>query len=677
MQEGQSEGAQHRASQREPHTQPSSQRAERSASTFSQGSTEQLDPDTATETRSKNAKLSATLIPQGPQLGPRGPQQLDELTLSGVREPAANGGKVTEIGELEPELGVGSLEPGWRVGGSLEANLPYFESRGAREMESQAGADTGTDKDGLTAGDQEPRGAGEEVTEPEAEETPVKPARTALEVHLTPAPSGRAYIDLQWEGPEASSVTPRNKSPKPLPVSPNTVPQPSAPTYPSPPPLSRLPPPPTLAQLPSQARKTNILEDSKVRRAGKKPMFTFFEKPKVTPNPELLSLVLGLDERKRREEPGPGVGLGLEEEEYLSLGAEAASLAQPSEPGSGPYQAPEWLSCLKPSEARAQLQSGASQALAERTGRGAELFARRQSRMEKYVIESAPVRETPARSPSPTMSLPPSWKCSELPRRASATGWLTGPKSSRGGFRTQPAAFTAPPRPPPQAPPRWDGSPHQLNPSLFILSPKKSPTASLPKAAPPAPKVIMAEEPPPTRPPPPLRQASLPAPQPQASLPAPKPQASLAAPQSQASLPGTFIQAALPGPLRQVSFFSTINEASLPAPLTQAALPTPQPQVSFSHQASLFPPQPQALYTSTNNQGSFPPPHTGLAPSPHTGLAPSPSRRPRSLPLTHGLAPSPSRRPRSPPPSHRPRSLLPSHRPRSPPPAEPPPPHPG
>lgn len=45
-------------------------------------------------------------------------------------------------------------------------------------------------------------------------------------------------------------------------------------------------------------------------------------------------------------------------------------------------------------------------------GKGAELFAKRQSRMEKFVVDSSTVQSNKPRSPSPTASLPPSWKYS-------------------------------------------------------------------------------------------------------------------------------------------------------------------------------------------------------------------------------------------------------------------------
>nr|XP_020457658.1 synaptopodin-2-like isoform X1 [Monopterus albus] len=45
-------------------------------------------------------------------------------------------------------------------------------------------------------------------------------------------------------------------------------------------------------------------------------------------------------------------------------------------------------------------------------GKGAELFAKRQSRMEKFVVDSETVQANKTRSLSPTTSLPNSWRCS-------------------------------------------------------------------------------------------------------------------------------------------------------------------------------------------------------------------------------------------------------------------------
>ncbi|KAI1883448.1 hypothetical protein AGOR_G00231550 [Albula goreensis] len=69
------------------------------------------------------------------------------------------------------------------------------------------------------------------------------------------------------------------------------------------------------------AIKTGILQDTRRRIVGK-PMFTFKEAPKVSPNPELLNL-LNRHDRKPGLEYSP-------EEDYLSLGAEACNFLQPS-----------------------------------------------------------------------------------------------------------------------------------------------------------------------------------------------------------------------------------------------------------------------------------------------------------------------------------------------------------
>ncbi|XP_061816914.1 uncharacterized protein synpo2a [Nerophis lumbriciformis] len=67
------------------------------------------------------------------------------------------------------------------------------------------------------------------------------------------------------------------------------------------------------------AIRTGLL-DSKRRNAGK-PMFTFKEAPKVSPNPELLNLL------NMRRDKKTGIELGAEED-YLSLGAEACNFLQ-------------------------------------------------------------------------------------------------------------------------------------------------------------------------------------------------------------------------------------------------------------------------------------------------------------------------------------------------------------
>lgn len=51
-----------------------------------------------------------------------------------------------------------------------------------------------------------------------------------------------------------------------------------------------------------------------------------------------------------------------------------------------------------------------------RKGKGAELFARRQTRMEKFIVDSETVQANTGRSPSPTLSMPSTWKYSSIVR---------------------------------------------------------------------------------------------------------------------------------------------------------------------------------------------------------------------------------------------------------------------
>ncbi|NXN55748.1 SYNP2 protein, partial [Rynchops niger] len=233
------------------------------------------------------------------------------------------------------------------------------------------------------------------------------------------------------------------------------------------------------------AKRTGILQEAK-RRSTSKPMFTFKEAPKVSPNPALLSLVHNAEGKK-------GTGAGFEsgpEEDYLSLGAEACNFMQtqaskqkapppvapkPSlkvSPTAGTPVSPVWsppaMSSTKapsfPAPASPQaaypaaLKSpqyplspvhppstldlagpfkGPQATLASpnhtpktpvtpsagetkppfemppaMSGKGAQLFARRHSRMEKYVVDSETVQANMARASSPTPSLPASWKYS-------------------------------------------------------------------------------------------------------------------------------------------------------------------------------------------------------------------------------------------------------------------------
>lgn len=144
------------------------------------------------------------------------------------------------------------------------------------------------------------------------------------------------------------------------------------------------------------ASRTGILLEAR-HRASKKPMFNRPEEKKpVAYNPELLSLVQNLDERSR---PGgePGFESGPEED-FLNLGAEACNFMQANKNRAPPPVAP------KPPNSTVEIpQMG---------GKGADLFARRQSRMDRYVVDKHPRSPAQPREPSPTPSMPGHWKYS-------------------------------------------------------------------------------------------------------------------------------------------------------------------------------------------------------------------------------------------------------------------------
>uniref|UniRef100_A0A8C3GML8 Synaptopodin 2-like protein n=1 Tax=Cairina moschata TaxID=8855 RepID=A0A8C3GML8_CAIMO len=154
------------------------------------------------------------------------------------------------------------------------------------------------------------------------------------------------------------------------------------------------------------APRTGILQEAR-RRGNKKPMFSKIEeKKKNSPNPELLSLVQNLDEKPKGDHPGAGFESGPEED-FLSLGAEACNFMQSS---GRKFKTPPPVA-PKPQQQDAGLVNGAHD-MPQLKGKGAELFAKRQSRMDKFVVETTPKLESKPRTPSPSPSLPSSWKYS-------------------------------------------------------------------------------------------------------------------------------------------------------------------------------------------------------------------------------------------------------------------------
>uniref|UniRef100_A0A2K5CJS7 Synaptopodin 2 n=1 Tax=Aotus nancymaae TaxID=37293 RepID=A0A2K5CJS7_AOTNA len=304
------------------------------------------------------------------------------------------------------------------------------------------------------------------------------------------------------------------------------------------------------------AKRTGILQEAK-RRSTTKPMFTFKE-PKVSPNPELLSLLQN-SEGKR------GTGAGGDsgpEEDYLSLGAEACNfmqstsakqktpppvapkpavkssssqpvtpvspvwspgvaptqppafpksspskgtvvssikIAQPSYPPArpasslnlaGPFKGPQAAVASQnytpkptvPTPTVNAAQPGAvgpSNELPGMSGRGAQLFAKRQSRMEKYVVDSDTVQAHAARAQSPTPSLPASWKYSSNVRAPPPVAYnpIHSPSYPLAALKSQPSAAQASKvskkkgKKPLNALDVMKHQPYQLNASLFTFQP--------------------------------------------------------------------------------------------------------------------------------------------------------------------------------------------------------------
>ncbi|XP_068442430.1 synaptopodin [Clinocottus analis] len=354
-----------------------------------------------------------------------------------------------------------------------------------------------------------------EIPPPPSYATPPLPAISAPQpLAFSPPPPPPSYPTPPL--PAFTNQPPQTYYSSPPPMSPfmppsfNTPPQfpmssvsqyPPMPHYgpPTAPRPSTFVPQPAGERKPITQIKTGILEEGAARRGNRKSMFTFKEKTVVAPNPELLSLVQGVDERKKhghRSVPEPA-----SEEELLALGAEASNFLAKEEDRAEDARAPEWASCLKTSRTRPKEEHQPEQTLTNVSGKGAELFAKRQSRMEKYVVEKQNAGQI--RSPSPTMSLPPSWVYpSNMPGRVKAiaknsdmSAQLSQNLKAQQAVKQKPRQKAAAPEPIPEAPPLENGctqiemdlsrhKPYQLSSSLFVLNPVKDPISTLPRAAP-------------------------------------------------------------------------------------------------------------------------------------------------------------------------------------------------
>ncbi|XP_019939269.2 synaptopodin isoform X1 [Paralichthys olivaceus] len=362
------------------------------------------------------------------------------------------------------------------------------------------------------------------IPPPPSYTTPPLPAYTAPQpVAFSPPPPPPSYPtpplpaftnhppQAYYSSPTPMSpvMSPSSPPPSQFPVS-SVSHYPPMPHYgpPKAPKPSNFAPQPSTESRPITTIKTGILEEGAVKRASRKSMFTFKEKQVVAPNPELLSLVQGADDRKKhglRSVPEP-----TSEEELLALGAEASNFLAKEEDRKDEAKAPEWASCLKSSRTRPREEHRPEQTLTNVSGKGAELFAKRQSRMEKFVLDNQKAGQM--RSPSPTMSLPPSWVYpSNMPGRVKAIAknsdmstQLSQNLKAQQAIKQKPRQKAPAPPPVPEPPPLENGCskiemdlsrhrPYQINSSLFTFNPVKDPISTLPRGAPPAKNMISTQ----------------------------------------------------------------------------------------------------------------------------------------------------------------------------------------
>ncbi|XP_023143287.1 synaptopodin 2-like protein [Amphiprion ocellaris] len=181
--------------------------------------------------------------------------------------------------------------------------------------------------------------------------------------------------------------------------------------------------------VPGPGGRTGILTEAR-RRSGKpKPMFNVPDVKKNSPNPELLSMVQNLDDRSVRYKYGQTADDVIYDDTEEDRSGEAGAGRVPPPVAPKPriiHEAPQILHA---------------------GGKGAQLFAKRQSRMGMYVVDTPP--ETPyqqemamhsAAQPtdsSNNSSLPSQWKYSSNVRAPPPIGYnpLLGPSIPTGPQR--------------------------------------------------------------------------------------------------------------------------------------------------------------------------------------------------------------------------------------------------
>ncbi|KAK7909735.1 hypothetical protein WMY93_014419 [Mugilogobius chulae] len=217
------------------------------------------------------------------------------------------------------------------------------------------------------------------------------------------------------------------------------------------------------------AIKTGILLDTR-RRAGGKPMFTFKDAPKVSPNPELLNL-LNKGDKKMGYESGT-------EEDYLSLGAEACNFLQSSrfKPKIPPPVAPKPM--INPNALPWAVQMEVTnQDMPQCTENSliAPAVAPPADTTPAIEVEPTPAPEPP--TPSAPMEAPPisaaeeqhTWSVPTAEPQAQAAQVSVAPENRIQMNSSQhpdpsPATSWPPAQPQPQPPNSWNQAPHQEPP---------------------------------------------------------------------------------------------------------------------------------------------------------------------------------------------------------------------
>ncbi|KAE8591141.1 hypothetical protein XENTR_v10018321 [Xenopus tropicalis] len=234
--------------------------------------------------------------------------------------------------------------------------------------------------------------------------------------------------------------------------------------------------------------RSGILNEAR-KRGGKKQMFAKVEEKKCLPSPELLSMVQRTDGKSKQEQTGAGFESGPEED-FLSLGAEACNFMQPS---ARKFKLPPPVAPKPQRRTPVDEILNGGQDIPHLGGKGAELFAKRQSRMDKFVVDSTPTSSSRPnsrpRTPSPTPSLPSSWKYSSNIRAPPPIAYnpLCSPFYPLAASKTQASKVASKVKKGPSGKPRMQAidfmrhQPYQLNSAMFVFddssnSPNQTPT---------------------------------------------------------------------------------------------------------------------------------------------------------------------------------------------------------